>query len=198
MKKYIIGLLWLSVVSSGVFAWDLQDMLNQSEKLLSANGDTMIQSLHQKGITIFDSLADFKPNNNIRRDEAAKMFTIASDFVGTKKEETTSMCKFSDKHLAWADLQDLLTTSCEKWLFQWSNGKFNPTGNITNAQAVTVAGRMLYGKQDESVGHYATKYYELAQNNWLLNNLSISDENKRNLVATRQTVATLIYNVLSK
>lgn len=198
MKKYTLIILWLFTLISGVFAGDLEDMLNQSEKLLSSNWDTMIQSLHQKGITIFDNLVDFMPNKNIRRDEAAKMFTIASDFVGTKKEENTSICNFSDKHLAWSDLQDLLITSCEKGLFQWSNGKFNPTGNITNAQAVTVAGRMLYGKQDESVGHYATKYYQLAQENWLLKNLSISDTTKRDATATRQTVATLIYNALNK
>lgn len=188
---FFVGMIWFSI------GWNLEDMISQSEILL-AGDDLIIQTLYSKWITIYDNSEDFNLQDTIRRDEAAKMFTLASDYIKSINEESDNVCEFSDVNLAWDDLQDIIVESCEKWLFKWSNGMFNPSGDITNAQVVTVIGRMIFGVQNETEGHYSDIYYQLIEKIWLLDWLeNISWDENINLAATRGTVAKLIFNSLS-
>ena len=54
---------------------------------------------------------------------------------------------------------------------------------------------MLYWMQDESIGHYATKYATLLENDWYLENLSIP-YSVRDKPAERWTLAKLLIRVI--
>ncbi|MBQ9553487.1 hypothetical protein IJU97_00530 [bacterium] len=43
--------------------------------------DEIIASLHEKGITIHENWKDFMAEKSIRRDEAAKMLTLAVPYL---------------------------------------------------------------------------------------------------------------------
>ena len=212
MKKYI-SLLWAFMILNIAFALNLDDALNLSNEALKGSQatvwgfiqwgnevteDEIIASLHEKGITIHENWKDFMAEKSIRRDEAAKMLTLAVPYLpnwnNIKKADGIS-CSFEDQNLAWSDLRDILTQSCEKWLFKGSNGKFNPQSSITNAQLLTVLWRMLYGMQDESWEHYASKYISLLENAWYLENISIP-QSQRDKVAQRGTLAKLLMRVI--
>ena len=210
MKKIlpIIALSWILSVNI-TLAFDLSSALTASESALSSmlstnawfvldwNEDSIIKSLHDKGITIHETRENFKPNQDIRRDEAAKMLTLAIPFIswGSKATASNSTCTFSDSNLAWADLRNILTESCKKWLFKWSNWQFRPGNSLTNGQILTVLWRMLYWTQDESIGHYATKYVSLLENDWYLENLSMPFS-ERDKPAERWTLAKLLVRVI--
>lgn len=211
MKKILPIISFSALITiSCAQALDLSSALTESDKALqnstsqiawflqsgdAASNDLIIQSLHNKWITIYETRNDFKPNQNIRRDEAAKMLTLAVSELWTDLKSANVSCSFSDTDKAWKDLVDVLKESCEKWLFKWSNWKFNPQNSITNWQILTVLWRMLYGVQDESVGHYATKYVTLLENDWYLENLSIPFS-ERDKPAERWTLAKLLIRVI--
>jgi len=210
MKKIlpIVALFWVLSVNI-TLAFDLSSALTASENALSSmlstnawfvldwNEDSIIKSLHDKGITIHETRENYKPNQDIRRDEAAKMLTLAIPFIswGSKATVSNSTCTFSDSNLARADLRNILTESCKKWLFKWSNWQFRPGNSITNGQILTVLWRMLYWTQDESIGHYATKYVSLLEKDGYLENLTMP-WSERDKPADRWTLAKLLVRVI--
>ena len=212
MKKNLIffslSLIILSI--SKTTALTLEDAISQSTDILNKQmishiaEDDIIKALHEIGITIYEKWNDFLPEKSIRRDEAAKMLTIANEYLKeywnnkfTQKEKSEKECTFSDQKEAWQDLYSILVESCKQGLFKGSKGKFLPTSEITNGDIITVMGRILYGIQDESKGHYATNYANLLQKEGFLENLNIFEEKSWGKPAKRWTLAKLIFNVLT-
>jgi len=74
-----------------VQGFDLDSALHDTTQILKGQDeekDTIIENLHQKGITIFTTWESFMPNTQIRRDEAAKMLTLTKQAL-THKLTTT-------------------------------------------------------------------------------------------------------------
>ena len=74
-----------------VQGFDLDSALHDTTQILKGQDeekDTIIEKLHQKGITIFTTWESFMPNTQIRRDEAAKMLTLTKQAL-THKLTTT-------------------------------------------------------------------------------------------------------------
>ena len=75
--------------------------------------------MHYKDLTIFNTVADYKPNNYIRRDEAAKLFVkFAKIRNKTTYVKTAKECTFSDLNDAHKDLKDIVVESCRLGIFQ--------------------------------------------------------------------------------
>ena len=97
MKKTLSWFaLFILLFENFSFALDLQSALKLSNDALktaiSSTGsfvqwgnetteDWIISILHEKGITIHTDWNSFKPSNDIRRDEAAKMLTLAVPYL---------------------------------------------------------------------------------------------------------------------
>ena len=146
---------------------------NSTNKKLS--NDEIIQMLNKKWITVRKNWEDFKPNKNIRRDEAAKMLSVSTKYLAkSAKLSAVGSCIFNDLNDARADLRSVVKESCELWLFKWSNHKFNPSSSITNAQLLTVVWRMLYWMQDESGEHYAKVYIDKLKKDWYLSDMNLT------------------------
>lgn len=112
--------------------------------------DNAITRAYTKKLTSFLATEDFKPNNSIRRDEAAKFFVNFAKLVGkTKYTVNANQCQFSDLNKAWSDLRNIITESCKLGIFKGTKGKFNPTDNLTNAEAIAVLMRIVDGNQSE-------------------------------------------------
>jgi hypothetical protein len=76
-------------------------------------------------------------------------------------------------------------------LFKGSQGKFMPNNNITEAQALTVVVRSLYGKMDETMSPWYKGYFMKAKDIGLISNETISMVDTKNI--TRQKLATWLY-----
>lgn len=169
--------------------------------LASTQLDEAISRMNQKGLTKFDNTTDFMTTNWLRRDEASKFFVqYAKEVMWLSPDTSKTSCNFSDLSQARPDLKDLIKESCQLWLFQWHNWKFMPTQSLTNAQAITVLIRMIDWKKDETQWHFAQKYFEKAQELWIMNWLWLSSTAGFDKLATRWEIWILIYqtkNVLN-
>lgn len=126
--------------------------------------NTIVSDLHKKGLTIHSTWAAFKPDRAIRRDESAKMLTRSLIYLPQPVGFTNATgCVFTDLDKARSDLRPFILQSCTNGLFRGNRGVFNPDKTITNGQLLTVVGRMLFGQQDESNGHYASEYVNLLE-----------------------------------
>lgn len=209
MKRILtfsVGMLFVLGISN-TFALDLNFALTSSQQLLETNllswtsssqeKDKLILKLHEKGLTIHETWSAFSPDKTIRRDEAAKMLTLALEFLPQKIGFVEGKeCSFSDADKARSDLRPLLLQSCEKGLFKGSKWLFKPDESITNGQIMTVLGRMLFGMQAETNGHYASTYVKLLEQKNYLPDAFLANEKNWDQVAKRATLAELLAKVL--
>lgn len=155
--------------------------------------DDAISWMYDNNLTIYDNKNDFNTMRWLRRDEASKFYVnFARLFGKTTYVKTAKQCVFSDVDEWWSDLKDYIVEACRLWLFQGSKWKFNPTSQLTNAQAVTVLVRIVAGSQNEiGESHRANNYYAKAQQLEILENVNM---NNKDSAATRGNVGVLIYD----
>lgn len=174
---------------------------NNSGVLNTTNNTTKTDELqeailwmYEKWLTIFNEPVSFKAHNWLRRDEAAKFFVqYAKQVMGKTPDYTYQWCKFNDLNEAWSDLKDVIVESCQLWLFQWHNGKFMPTQQLTNAQAITVFMRLLEWYKNESWTHFANNYYESAHAQWFLHDTPLDNKVYFDNYTTRWNVAKMLF-----
>ncbi len=150
--------------------------------------------MYEKWLTIFNEPVSFMASNWLRRDEAAKFFVqYAKEVMGKTPDYSKKWCTFNDLNQAWSDLKDVIVESCQLWLFQWHNGKFMPTQQLTNAQAITVFMRLLEWYKDESWTHFANNYYESAHAQWFLRDTPLDNKAYFDNYTTRWNVAKMLF-----
>lgn len=154
-----------------------------------------IKTIYDLGITKYDTINTYMPENFIRRDEvSAMMFRFASAFGKLAQNYVAnSNCNFVDINEAHADLQDAIQSSCYNGLFKGYNNHFYPRSQFTNAQAVTVLARIFRGQQDEvNVAHRADNYLNLLYNMGLTSWMNLKYKSNYDLAITRWDVAILL------
>jgi hypothetical protein len=137
--------------------------------LISFSSATALQDAitwgYDEGLTSFDTTSTFRPNDTLRRDEAAKFFDEFMDTNGIiGYPNGSSTCSFYDINKSRSDLKDYVIDAC-KYGFLKGNGNYiMPDQKLTNAQAVTVIIRIIDGYQSESnLSHWANNYYMRAR-----------------------------------
>lgn len=153
-----------------------------------------ILRMYEKWLTIFNEPESFMASRWLRRDEAAKFYVqYAKQVMWKTPDYSRQWCNFKDLGEAWSDLKDIIVESCQLWLFQWSNWKFMPTQQLTNAQAITVFMRLLEWYKDETWTHFANNYYESAHNQWFLYDTSLDNRWNFDVYTTRWDVAKMLF-----
>jgi hypothetical protein len=124
---------------------------NDWETARSETFNNAVTWAYTKKLTIYLQPEDFGFSKTIRRDEAAKFFVNFAKLIGKANYTVNAnQCNFSDKNQARDDLQDTIVEACRLGLFKGAHGKFYPTGNLTNAEAIAVLVRLVDGYQVES------------------------------------------------
>lgn len=149
------------------------------------------------GLTIYNNVPQFRPTDELLREESTKFFTQAFNklFSSAPLSKTTS-CVFSDITTGDKSLVTFVVQSCELGIFKWSDGKFYPRRKLTNAEAVAVVIRLIDGVLDESQKPWHTSYYAKLKS-YATQYPSVSGVYNRmldgNKTATRWDVLELIY-----
>ncbi len=120
-----------------------------------------LQWMYDRGFTKYNTLEGFRANDPITRWEAAKFATNYGDVIQLAWSYST--CDFDD---IWGYDETLfahIAEACKLWLLKWSNRKFYPNNNITEAEALTMLMRSIHGIQDETTAPWYLNYYDLAQ-----------------------------------
>ena len=143
LKKILLGS--LAVVAAAVsLAPATNAALNDAEFTSALNW------AYENGLTKFNSEEAFMPYNPITREQAAKFL---SSYTVTNLCEVTSsedaMCDFSDINSGDYSLKEYVMLACELGLVKGSGGKFNPTANLTRAEAFTILSRAMSANEGE-------------------------------------------------
>lgn len=179
---------WRYYADLGLLKSDSNCEIISNEKL-----DNAISWMYDNGLTMYNNANDFKVNNWLRRDEAAKFFVQFANLLWkTDHIKSDEQCIFSDINQSRSDLKGFAVESCKLWLFQWNKWKFYPKDKLTNAQAITVLIRLVdWLKNEIWLSHRSDNYYDKANELWILQNVNM---NSKNNIATRWNVGIIIYN----
>jgi len=160
-----------------------------SSTVFGQSFNTVLDWMFSEGLTRYDQVADFRPNDFITRGEAAKFVNQYAQLEWLTKNYT--QCNFWD--IAGYDytLVPHIAEACAYGLLKGSNGTFNPNGNITEAQAITVVIRSLYGFLDETGQYRRQPYYEAGKQLGIIQSETLQGTNQVNI--TRQKLGTWFY-----
>ncbi len=181
LKKLILPLI-LVCVAIPCIALGAQDKQTTSEDVITW--------MYDNWLSIYSTTEAFKPDTNIRRDEAAKFITVfAQNMLDKQWEETPACYTFSDVNEK-NSLQRYILQSCELWYMKWNNNTFNPSGKLTNEQAIAIIIRANDWRLEEPTSDRSANYYakakELGITDWL-------DISKKTAAISRWSFATLLY-----
>lgn len=137
--------------------------------------DDVFPWLQEYGLTKYTNENNFRPNDSITRWETAKFVTEYANSIGL--ETVWWRCTFSDIATYDSTLQSYIPQACNLGLLKWSKGKFMPSETITEAQAITMVVRSIYGYQDETTSPRYLTYYQIGEEIGLVSNEDINSIN---------------------
>lgn len=150
---------------------------------------TVLEWMYSNGLTMYNQVSDFRPNDFITRGEASKFVTKYAEVEWLIKNY--NQCAFSDIDGYDYTLVPTIKEACEYGLMKWSNGVYNPNGNITEAQAITVVVRSLKWFLDETGDKRRQPYFEAGQELGIIQWETLDWVNQTNI--TRQKMWTRFY-----
>jgi hypothetical protein len=103
----------------------------------------------------------------ISRGESAKMIVKFAESLELTKDYPWS-CDFGDVSEYDATLTPYIITSCEYGLLKWGNGTFDPTGTLTQAQALVIIQRARSGFRNETSTPWYREYFQEALGLWIV------------------------------
>ena len=119
---------------------------------------TTLEWLFGNGLTRYSNMNEFRPNDSITRGEMSKFVTKYAEYKNLTKNYT--QCNFNDIAGYDPTLEPTIIEACEYGLLKGSGNTYNPNGNVTEAQAITVVVRSLWGFLDETGAYRRQPYYE--------------------------------------
>lgn len=121
--------------------------------------------MYANGLTKYTTEKDYRPDDALLREEAAKMFAKAYQVFGYNvKVMKNQQCEFSDEDQFNLELVGNIMDSCHWGLFKGTDDrKFLPKKALRKSEATAVLVRMLEGKLSyEKVNPWWTNYYQKA------------------------------------
>lgn len=103
--------------------------------------------MYANGLTKYDNEEEYRPDDGLLREEAAKIIGQAFNVLGYDKSTKNSSCTFSDS----SDIDPSLTTyvmnTCKRGIFKGTtDGKFMPREQLTRPQSMALLVRIFEGK----------------------------------------------------
>lgn len=151
--------------------------------------DTVIDWMYSQGLTKYSRIADFRPADSITRGEAAKFVDEYASLQNLPKDY--AKCNFTDIDGYDSTLTPHIKQACFYGLLKGSNGKYRPNAGITEAEAITVVMRSVYGFFEETANPRWIAYYNRGQDLGL-----ITDEGLREIgeaFISREKLGTWFY-----
>ena len=148
--------------------------------------------MYDNELTKYDNEIDYRPDDGLTREEAAKIIGQAFIAFGYTQSTKNTLCTFSDANTINPTLVDFVTNACKRGIFKGTtDNKFFPTQKLTRPQAMALLVRIFEGKvSNESKIPRWGEYYIKGQALGLttLNNQTSFDTN-----ITRREMAIYIY-----
>ena len=127
-----------------------------------------IHWMYDNWLTMWNTLPEFLPYDNITREQASKFFVeFAAKVLWKDRWVVYNYDIFSDIKNANPTLKDYIIYANNMWLFKGNRWKFMPFNNLTKAQAIAVLIRLVDWMQDESwTIPYTDVNWDFSQHYW--------------------------------
>lgn len=158
----LVTILTVTFVNIGVYA--LAESSSQDIELQAA-----VEWMHTNGMTKYNNPDEFRSDDVLTRQEAAKFFSEFAINILYKDIDQNKFCGFDDLEEADPSLKNHIISSCLLWIFQWTAGYFKPNDSFTKAQALAVLVRSLEGLSNEDALPWRINYFWKAQELGLTN-----------------------------
>jgi len=103
--------------------------------------------MYANGLTKYSDENEYRPDDGLLREEAAKMIGQAFKVLGYPQTTKNNNCSFSDNDQIDPTLSSYITDSCKRGIFKGTtDGKFLPKEQLTRPQSMAVLVRIFEGK----------------------------------------------------
>ena len=139
--------------------------------------DRALYRMYMNWITKYDNSDEFRPYDNLTREESAKMIGQLYSVLWFPKEDKWFNCSFVDTNMFDPTLAEHIYNVCRRWIFRWNDKtqQFMPHDNLTKGQLLAVLLRIFEWKMsDESGQPRWIEYYVKALALWLSNETNLA------------------------
>ena len=146
--------------------------------------DRALYWMYMNWLTKYNNSEEFRPYDNLTREESAKMIGQLYSVLWFPKEDKWFNCSFVDTNMFDPTLAEHIYNVCRRWIFRWNDKtqQYMPHDNLTKGQLLAVLLRIFEWKMsDESAQPRWIEYYVKA--------LTLSMTNEKNLAKFDQPVS---------
>lgn len=155
--------------------------------------DRALYRMYKNGLTKYDNAEEFRPYDNLTREESAKMIWQLYSQLWFPKEDKWFNCSFVDTNMFDPTLAEHIYNVCRRWIFRWNDKtqQYMPHDNLTKGQLLAVLLRIFEWKMsDESWTPRWIEYYLKAMTLSLTNEINLA---KFDQPVSRREASLLIY-----
>ena len=146
--------------------------------------DRALYRMYKNWLTKYDNSDEFRPYDNLTREESAKMIGQLYSVLWFPKEDKWFNCSFVDTNMFDPTLAEHIYNVCRRWIFRWNDKtqQYMPHDNLTKGQLLAVLLRIFEWKMSNESGQpWWIEYYVKA--------LTLSLTNETNLAKFDQPVS---------
>ena len=156
----------------------------EAELLTWDEFDRALYRMYKNWLTKYDNSDEFRPYDNLTREESAKMIGQLYSVLGFPKEDKWFNCSFVDTNMFDPTLAEHIYNVCRRWIFRWNDKtqQYMPHDNLTKGQLLAVLLRIFEWKMSNESGQPRwIEYYVKA--------MTLSLTNETNLAKFDQPVS---------
>lgn len=161
---------------------DIQPVYQQETK------KEVINRMYKNWLTSFWSVATFKPDNFITREQMSK-FSVTFALMVNKQRNVNPSCGFKDIYKWEKTLIPYLLSACNMSIIKGSKWYASPTKSLTKAEAITIIMRLIRNDISTNANPWYKNSYNIAKAYWITHD-SIKNMNNK---TTRREVAVMLY-----
>lgn len=177
---------------------------NLEEQILSLQQDTSpvnsatefdlaLKWMYANWITKYNDSTEYRPYDNITREESAKMIAQAYIKFWYSQVIKNNNCNFQDSYKINPELTQYISNVCRRDIIKWSQDQFMPQDNLTKWQILAIIIRMFQQKlSNEIQTPRRNEYYLKAKAIWITKETNL---NNLDNPTSRFEIALLIYRL---
>ena len=139
--------------------------------------DRALYRMYMNWLTKYNNSDEFRPHDNLTREESAKMIGQLYSVLWFPKEDKWFNCSFVDTNMFDPTLAEHIYNVCRRWIFRWNDKtqQYMPHDSLTKGQLLAVLLRIFEWKMsDESGQPWWIEYYVKAMTLWLTNETNLA------------------------
>ena len=198
---------WTTTTWANINSWSTVQIATWTERKLWDNinaelltwdeFDKALYWMYMNWLTKYNNIEEFRPYDNLTREESAKMISQLYTTLWFQKEDKWFNCNFVDTNLFDPTLAEHIYNVCRRWIFRWNDKthQYMPHNNLTKWQLLAVLIRIFEWKMsNESAQPWRIEYYIKALTLWMTNEINLS---KFDQPVSRREASLLIFRFKS-